>query len=53
MNEDGCIVVDTDVLVVGFGPIGQALTILLAQRGLRVTVVERWPTAYTMPRAVS
>jgi flavoprotein hydroxylase len=45
--------VDTDVLVVGYGPVGQVLAILLAQRGMRVIVVERWPTPYTMPRAVS
>ncbi|WP_326590829.1 bifunctional 3-(3-hydroxy-phenyl)propionate/3-hydroxycinnamic acid hydroxylase MhpA [Streptomyces brevispora] len=42
-----------DVLVVGFGPVGQVLSILLAQRGRQVTVVERWPRPYPMPRAVA
>jgi flavoprotein hydroxylase len=44
--------VDCDVLVVGYGPAGQALTILLAQRGYRVTVLERKAEPYPRPRAV-
>ncbi|GGT63091.1 bifunctional 3-(3-hydroxy-phenyl)propionate/3-hydroxycinnamic acid hydroxylase MhpA [Streptomyces purpureus] len=44
---------DSEVLVVGYGPVGQTLSVLLAQRGHRVTVVERWPKAYAMPRAVN
>ncbi|WP_433073829.1 bifunctional 3-(3-hydroxy-phenyl)propionate/3-hydroxycinnamic acid hydroxylase [Dactylosporangium sp. CA-052675] len=52
-DDDALPDVDADAVVVGFGPVGQVLTILLAQRGLRVTVVERWPAPYTMPRAVS
>jgi flavoprotein hydroxylase len=44
---------DADVLVVGYGPVGQVTAILLAQRGWRVTVVERWPEPYLMPRATS
>ncbi|MEU6075151.1 bifunctional 3-(3-hydroxy-phenyl)propionate/3-hydroxycinnamic acid hydroxylase [Micromonospora sp. NPDC047074] len=43
----------TDVLIVGYGPVGQVLTILLAQRGFTVQAVEKWLTPYNMPRAVS
>lgn len=44
--------VDYDVLLVGFGPVGQTLSILLAQHGHRVGAVERWPQPYARPRAV-
>ena len=42
-----------DVVIVGYGPTGQVLSILLAQRGWNVTVLEKWPRPYPMPRAVS
>ena len=42
-----------DVVVVGFGPVGQVLAVLLAQQGWRTTVVERQREAYPLPRAVS
>src|SRR5215470_6985217 len=41
-----------DVAIVGFGPVGQTLAILLGQRGWQVGAFEKQPTAYPLPRAV-
>lgn len=41
-----------DVLVVGYGPVGQVLALKLAQAGLTVAVVERWTQLFFAPRAV-
>ena len=41
-----------DVAIVGCGPVGATLAILLAQRGWRVVVLERWVEPYPLPRAV-
>ena len=43
---------DADVAVVGYGPVGQLLAILLGRSGWRVDVLERWPEPYPLPRAV-
>src|SRR4051794_8507478 len=43
---------DVDVAVIGYGPVGSALAILLAQLGRTVFVLERWPEPYPLPRAV-
>jgi flavoprotein hydroxylase len=44
---------DADVVVVGYGPVGQVLSLLLARRGWRVIVAEQRPGTFTMPRAVT
>jgi flavoprotein hydroxylase len=44
---------EADVVVVGYGPVGQVLSLLLAQRGWRVLVAEQQPQLYPMPRAVT
>jgi flavoprotein hydroxylase len=43
---------DADVVVVGFGPVGATLALLLAHRGRRVTIIERQAKPYGLPRAV-
>ncbi len=43
--------IDYDVVVVGYGPVGQLLALLLGRAGHRVAVVERWTDFYPRPRA--
>ncbi len=40
-----------DVVIVGYGPVGMMQAALLAQRGLSVIVVERFPARYPLGRA--
>lgn len=40
-----------DVLVVGAGPTGSVLALILARRGLRVVIVDREADIYALPRA--
>jgi flavoprotein hydroxylase len=42
----------SDVAIVGAGPVGLVLGILLAQLGRSVVVLEQWPNSYALPRAV-
>jgi 3-(3-hydroxy-phenyl)propionate hydroxylase len=44
---------NTDVAIIGAGPVGTLLAILLGKEGKKVTLVERWPTTYDRPRAVT
>jgi len=41
-----------DVAVVGGGPVGVTLGVLLAERGWSVEILERWAEPYRLPRAV-
>jgi 3-(3-hydroxy-phenyl)propionate hydroxylase len=41
-----------NVIVVGAGPVGCATALLLADRGIPVTVIERYPQPHPLPRAV-
>ncbi len=41
-----------DVVVLGYGPVGQALGLMLGRQGRSVAVCDRWPDRYPLPRAV-
>lgn len=45
--------VDAHVVVVGLGPAGLLSCLLLGQRGYTVVGIDRWPTPYPLPRAVT
>jgi 3-(3-hydroxy-phenyl)propionate hydroxylase len=44
---------DADVAIVGGGPVGTLLAILLGKTGKKVTLIERWKESYGRPRAVT
>jgi 3-(3-hydroxy-phenyl)propionate hydroxylase len=44
---------EADVAIVGAGPVGTLLAILLGRQGKSVALIERWPTIYDRPRAVT
>jgi 2-polyprenyl-6-methoxyphenol hydroxylase-like FAD-dependent oxidoreductase len=47
------VVTECDVAIVGYGPVGRVLAILLGQLGHRVVVLERQSSPYVLPRAVT
>jgi len=53
MNSHQATEFDTDVAIVGAGPVGTLLAILLGRTGKRVTLIERWTKHYSLPRAVT
>ena len=42
-----------DAVIVGYGPVGATLAMLLSQGGLRVALVEKRPTMFDKPRAIT
>lgn len=51
MRDPGSSVPDAPVVVVGLGPVGATLALLLGQAGVPVVVLEREASAHTLPRA--
>jgi len=41
-----------DVVLIGYGPVGQSLALMLGRQGRKVAVCERWTVRYPLPRAV-
>jgi 3-(3-hydroxy-phenyl)propionate hydroxylase len=45
-------IIDTDVAIIGYGPVGATLAALLGRQGVRTLVLEREGAAYHLPRAM-
>ena len=45
--------IDNQVTIIGAGPVGLLLAILLGQKGHEVVLVDRWQSIYDRPRAVT
>ena len=45
--------IDVDVLVVGYGPVGAAIAALLGRYGVRTLVVDKLPGIFMAPRAIA
>lgn len=45
--------IEADVLVVGLGPVGQLLALMLQRHGVSVLAIDRAPEPYPLPRAAS
>lgn len=45
--------IDVDVLIAGYGPVGAVAAALLAGRGLEIAIVERGAEIYDKPRAIT
>jgi 2-polyprenyl-6-methoxyphenol hydroxylase-like FAD-dependent oxidoreductase len=46
-------VIDSDVVIIGMGPVGKMAALLLARAGHSVTILERKDATYALPRAVA
>ena len=45
--------IETDIIVVGLGPVGAALAVLLGRYGVRVLAVDKATEIFTKPRAIA
>ena len=41
-----------DVAIIGYGPVAEALAVMLGRQGRRVAIFERWTERFPLPRAV-
>jgi len=51
--DEGYRVMDTDILLVGLGPVGAAMANLLGRYGVRVVVIDRAAEIFMKPRAIA